>query len=88
MIEWLAVAEWLGFHSTECPQRWASREVRSHAMLSASKAPAVLRDLMRTRKRMSEEALCGPVSQRELLSETSFTRFDGAKAMSDMARQR
>lgn len=87
-IEWLAVAEWLGFQSTECPQRWASREVRPNAMLSASKAPAVLRDLMQTRKRMSEEALCGPVSPRELLSETSFTKFDGAKLGSTMARQR
>ena len=87
-IEWLALAEWLGFQTTECPQRWASREARPHAMLSASKAPAVLRDLMRTRKRMSEEALCSPVAPRKLLSETSFTKFDGEGMAARMARQR
>ena len=87
-IEWLAVAEWLGFQSTECPQRWVSRTSRPHAMLSAAQAPSVVRDLMRTRKRMSVKSLAGPAPSKELLSETSFTKFDGAKMASGMARQR
>ena len=87
-IEWLALAQWLGFQCTECPQRWASREVSPHAMLSATKAPGVIRDLMRTRKRMSQEELCSPVAPRKLLSETSFTKFDGESMAARMARQR
>lgn len=88
-IEWLAVAEWLGFQTTECPQRWVSRHVQTPAMLRASQAPAVLRDLYRTRKRMSVDAMGGPATPRELLSETSFTKLDPVKFAAGLStRQR
>jgi len=75
-IEWLAVAEWLGFQTTECPQQWLDPRPRPHALLSASQTAAVLRDLLRTRRRMAADDLEGPVSSREMLSETRFVKLD------------
>lgn len=74
-IEWLALAEWFGFHVQECPARWVRPGARA-TTLSPVNAPGILRDLWRTRRRLAADMYSGPVPAKELLHETSFVKLD------------
>lgn len=74
-IEWLALAEYLGFQVVECPIRW----VRGPLLGSRGRERAPLSlvgDVWKTRKRLKGAEYVDSVHSSELLHETSFTRLD------------
>ncbi len=77
-IEWLALAEWFGFQVIECPVRWVRTGSRSTPLRSTG-APGMLRDLLKTRRRLAQEVYCGALPPQQLLEETSFVRLDRSR---------
>ena len=74
-IEWLALAEYLGFQVAECPIRW----VRGPLLGSRGRESApfsLVGDVWKTRKRLKGAEYVDSVHSSELLHETSFTRLD------------
>jgi dolichyl-phosphate beta-glucosyltransferase len=75
-VEWLALAQWLGFQVVECPIRWvrgpqlAARGRASHTRLS------LLGDVWRTRQRLGGSDYESGMHPNVLLHETSFVRLD------------
>jgi glycosyltransferase involved in cell wall biosynthesis len=84
-IEWIALAQWFGFQVIECPVRWIKKG--SRPAVSAGHAPGILRDLWRTRQRLSTDGYAGPVPTKELLHETSFVKLDRAELQNAYRRR-
>ena len=74
-MEWLALAQWCGFHVLECPVRWV-RSGSQSSRLSAVGAPGMLRELVQTRRRLALDVYSGALPSNQLLEETSFVKLD------------
>ena len=74
-FEWHALADYFGFHVQECPVRWVRQGSHTTA-LTAVRAPGMVRDIWRTRRRLAADAYTGALPAKELLHETSFVRLD------------
>jgi dolichyl-phosphate beta-glucosyltransferase len=79
-FEWHALADYFGFHVQECPVRWV-RQGSHLTALTAGRAPGMLRDIWRTRKRLAADAYVGALPAKELLHETSFVRLDQSRVV-------
>jgi len=85
-VEWLALAQFLGFQIVECPIEWVRGPLLGDRGKSTQSSLELLGDLWRTRRRLSGAAYEGSVTPRELLHETSFVRLDRTQ-MNGIARR-
>ena len=85
-IEWIALAQFLGFQIVECPIDCVPAAARRTRATHKQSSLELLGDLWRTRKRLAGATYEGSVPASELLHETSFVRLDRA-TLGDVAKR-
>lgn len=75
-VEWLALAQFLGFQVIECPLRWERGALLGSRGKTRRPKLSLLRELWQTRKRLGGAEYEDAVSAQELLHETSFHQLD------------
>lgn len=83
-IEWLALAQWLGFQLMECevPHGSPTPGESTAAARPSRQTLSILRDVWRTKRRLDAEGYSGTATADSLLKDTSFYRLDRAALMS------
>ena len=76
VVEWIALAQYLGFQVLECPQTWVRGPMLAERERPRTSAFALLRDVWATRKRFAADDYSRGLPASTLLSETSFHKLD------------
>jgi dolichyl-phosphate beta-glucosyltransferase len=82
-VEWIALAQFLGFQILECPIRYVRGPLLGNRGRRTGSLAHLLGDAWRTRKRLSATGDVGSVPPSELLHETSFVKLDRAALLTD-----